>query len=942
MSQYVLFLVLGLATGAVYAALTMGVVVTYQGSGVINFAASVMATVPLYVFDELRTYGNLTLPLPVPAVHVGVPATWVAVGIALLVAALVGATVELAVSRPLRTAPPLAKVAGAVGVMLTLQAALALKYGPEARALPTILPTGTKNLGGAIIAVDRLWLIGVTVVIGVVLALWFRRSRTGLAVQAASENERAAAFARLSPHTLGLITWVLATVLTSFVFLIAGPTLGVLAPTNLTLLVVPALAGALIARLRSVGAGLAGALALGVLQSELLFLSQTKAWWPEWAKAGLNDAVPLLVIVVVLFVLGRSIPTRGEDIRSGLPPVLLPRNRPAVVATLFLVGVLVLALTSGTYRFGVINSLATALIALSLVVLTGLVGQISLAQAAFAGAAGLFLSKLGDGLPFPISTLVAASLAAVIGVVVGLPALRIRGAQLAVVTLAAALAMQDFILANPSIASATADLIPNPSLFGIDLSVRSGNDIARIEFGLMVLVVVTVAFVLVANLMRAGTGRMMIAVRSNERAAASVGVNVAGLKLLSFALASFLAGLGGALLSYSQGQVSADSYGVLIGLSFLATAYLGGIASLSGALIAGSASALGISFVIFDENLHIGSYYPLITGLSLIATVVFNPVGIAGKTREDFDGVRAKLRRRAGGEPAAGERGSVDQLRPAQRMNRHVGEIVMSTHDVSVSYGGLKAVEDVNIEVRAGEIVGLIGPNGAGKTSLVDAITGFTPSSGTVHVGGRPVHGLPAYRRAREGLVRSWQAGELFEDLSVVDNVRVGVDKGSGLLSDCVRPNRPVPRAVRDALALLSLDSVASRKPSELSLGSQKAVGVARSLAMSPSVLLLDEPAAGLDTAESIAFGNHLERIAATGVGCLLIDHDMHLVLNVCDRIYVIEFGKQIAAGTPDQVRRDPKVLAAYLGSQQPESGDTDRHALSRAASGIEDEATFS
>jgi ABC-type branched-subunit amino acid transport system ATPase component/ABC-type branched-subunit amino acid transport system permease subunit len=593
--------------------------------------------------------------------------------------------------------------------------------------------------------------------------------------------------------------------------------------------------------------------------------------------------------------------------------------------------VLILAVTSGSYRFGVITSLASALVALSLVVLTGMVGQISLAQAAFAGVAGLVLSKVGTDIPFPLSLLLAAVFAALAGVIVGLPALRIRGAQLAVVTLAAALTLEKFVFANPKLLNATQNLIPNPKLFGINLSIRSGRDIARFPFGIMVLVVVVVAFVLVGNLMRAGTGRKMLAVRSNERAASSIGISVAGIKLSTFALASFLAGLGGAMIGYSRGQLSADSFGVFVGLSFLAIAYLGGITSASGALVAGAASALGIVFVVFDRNLHLGSYYALFSGVSLILTVVLNPVGIAGKTRADVDKqLAARATRRKAKRPAPLSLGQEfgaefgDEPSLADATARDIGDVVLRTAGVSVKYGGLVAVNDVTIEVRAGEIVGLIGPNGAGKTSFVDAITGFTPCVGEVYLAGERMSGVPAHQRARRGLVRTWQSVELFEDLSAASNVRVSDDIGRDgwkFIRDMFRPNPPPTQAVHDAIALMSLGDVADRRPSELPLGRQKALGVARSLALKPKVLLLDEPAAGLDTSESIAFGDHLKQIAATGVACLLIDHDMHLVLGVCDRIYVIEFGTQIAGGRPDEVRRDPAVVAAYLGSSQVDDG---------------------
>jgi ABC-type branched-subunit amino acid transport system ATPase component len=237
--------------------------------------------------------------------------------------------------------------------------------------------------------------------------------------------------------------------------------------------------------------------------------------------------------------------------------------------------------------------------------------------------------------------------------------------------------------------------------------------------------------------------------------------------------------------------------------------------------------------------------------------------------------------------------------------------------DVSVDYGGVRANENVCVEVGAGEIVGLIGPNGAGKTTFVDAVTGFAPATGGIELDGVRLDTLPAHRRRRAGLARTWQSGELFGDLTLAENLAVVVERAGlrALLTDLGRRRHQTDDAIRQALALVGLEPMAGRRPDALSLGQQKLAGVARALVGDTRVLLLDEPAAGLDTLESAEFGRELRRIAATGPGVLLIDHDMTLVLDVCDRVYVMDFGQIIAAGTPSEVSSDERVVAAYLGS---------------------------
>jgi len=235
-----------------------------------------------------------------------------------------------------------------------------------------------------------------------------------------------------------------------------------------------------------------------------------------------------------------------------------------------------------------------------------------------------------------------------------------------------------------------------------------------------------------------------------------------------------------------------------------------------------------------------------------------------------------------------------------------------------VSFGGVRAVHEVDLQVRAGTVVGLIGPNGAGKTTLIDAITGFVhPSRGTVTFDTVPLTRRPPHRRARLGLARTWQSLELFDELTVRENVAVTADPGRwwSFARDAVRVRAaPVPPAVDTAMAAVGLEAHRDRRPGELSLGERKLIGVARALAQSPKLVCMDEPAAGLDTTESAAFGTAVRGLLDQGLSILLVDHDMGLVLGVCDTVYVMDEGSVIASGSPREIRRDQRVIAAYLG----------------------------
>jgi branched-chain amino acid transport system permease protein len=593
-------------------------VLVHRVSGVVHVAHGAVAAYVTYVFVELRTGGDLVLPLG--RVGLGDEVAFVpAFALSLLVAGALGLVGYLIVFRPLRGAPALAGLVASVGLMATLQALIVLRFGASGRPVPAILPAEPVRVLGADVPRDRLLLAAI--VVAAAAALWavYRFTRFGLASRAAAGDRTGVALLGWSPDRLAAVNWVVASARAGLGGILVAPVTG-LDPVTTTLLVVPALAAALVGRLVSFGTTVAAALALGMAQSLLLLAQDNWSWIP---RSGIREALPLVVIVAALALGAGSRLGRAAGAEAGadrLPLAGRPRRIGLAAGAGTAAGVLGLLALSGQDRMALVTSLIGALVCLSIVVVTGWSGQISLAQMAFAGVAGFSLSRLATGadIPFPIAPLLAAGLAGLAGLAVGLPALRARGVSLAVVTLAGAVVVEEAIFKSPALTGG----------FG-GTRVPSPLDPSTVGFGLLVLGVLVAAAVGLARLRVSGPGRRLLAVRAGERAAAAAGVDVTATRLWAFALSAFLAGLAGTLLGYQQGQLSFGSFGVFVSLAYLAVAYLGGIAGIAGALVGGLLVPNGLVFTLLD----LGRYQLLASGVGLMAVTVLAPGGLTGWRR---------------------------------------------------------------------------------------------------------------------------------------------------------------------------------------------------------------------------------------------------------------------------------------------------------------------
>jgi ABC-type branched-subunit amino acid transport system ATPase component/ABC-type branched-subunit amino acid transport system permease subunit len=894
MKEFVQFVVLGLGLGSIYGLLSLGIVVVYRGSGVVNFAQGTFALAGAIVFVEARDsfgwVGSLIL-----AVATGV---------------VLGTLTQNLVMRPMARAAPIARVMATLGIFITIMSIGLLKYAAAIATTTQFLPAHGWHLLGVTVQSERAVLLAIGIAVTVALSLLQGHTRVGAAARAAAENELAVATLGWSPNLLATASWAMGGALAGLAGALIVPLTG-LVVTNIAFLIVPALAAALLGGFASFYGTFAGALGVGILEA----LIQR-----YWTQTGATSAVPFLVIVVVLVVNGRSLPLRGhinEKLsRLGTGEI---RLGPALVGVLG--GALLMGLVfSTTWVDAFTVSLSTGLIFLSVVVVTGYAGQLSLAQYALAGLGAYFAGRLisGAGFPFWAALIIGVALAVPTGLLFAIPALRTRGVNLAVVTLGLGVSVHAMLFSDVDLTGGFSGTnVTNISLFGFDVGAVGHPE----RFGLMTLVAFVLGAVMVANLRRSAAGRRLLAIRGNERAAASLGISVVRAKLFAFACASALAALGGIFYSFHTGLVAYDSFAPLMSLNAVAFTVIGGLGYVLGPLL-GSAFAQGGVGNLFDPLFHgIDDYLALIGGVAVVLLLIAHPDGSASIMSAQFNWLRRKLPIKS--RQARAQRRVQEAMAGADSdaAVRRAAPKVLKVDALTVRFGAVTAVSDVSLSVGPGEIVGLIGPNGAGKTTLIDAVSGFVkPVSGSVALDDQNLLKLKASGRTRAGVARSWQSLELFEDIDVLENLQIAAESSrwdwKQNLRGFVRPGMAfLTPSAQAAVTDFKLVDALDRLPTDLAYSQRRLVGIARAVALGPSILLLDEPAAGLSMYESQELSALLERLAATwGIGILLVEHDVDMVMRVCDRVVVLDFGRKIAEGTPTEVRANPAVVSAYLG----------------------------
>jgi ABC-type branched-subunit amino acid transport system ATPase component/branched-subunit amino acid ABC-type transport system permease component len=893
-SDFLPFVVIGIVSGSVYGLTATGLVLTYKTSGIFNFAQGSIAALAAFAFYFLHVQHGWPWPLTM--------------AVCLLV---VGPGLGLALERLaliLADVSDTLKIAATIGIILIVLS-LGQIWFPSTPAFPSYLPTRTYRLFGVNVGWDQTTIFIISLVLVAALYYFFRFVRMGMAMRAVVDDPNLISMTGENPARVRRWAWVIGTTFAALSGVLLAPSIN-LDASILTLLVVQAFGAAAIGYFSNLPLTYVGGLLIGVLAA-----LSTKYVTQVPSLAGLPPSLPFIILFIALIVTPRArlASRRFVPSRSWSEAWYAPWRVRLLCGGLFLVLVCFVPAFAGDNLAAYSAAVVDIILFLSLGLLIRNAGQVSLCQYAFAavGAAAMAHFSTSFGLPWLVAVLLAGLVAIPVGAIVAIPAIRLTGVFLALATLGFGVLLQQMFY--------TQNWMFGPNTNGVAAARPHLGSLGTDTGYYYVAVVFAVLAVALTLLIRNGRlGRILHAMSDSPLALETQGATVNVARVIVFCIASFMAAVSGALTAglfhYAVGS-EFDSFGSLTLVCLVVIITIGDPWY---AIIAAGSLELIPAYL----NLgNITSYLQILFGVS----AVLAPITTLYLRQSAPNGVRRladRVDRMLGGKPPVPVEpalavGALDTTKPVPREGLEV-------RDLSVRFGGTAAVSHFDLVAPTAMITGLIGPNGAGKTTTFNACCGLLkPTSGRIILHGTDVSGMGPSVRARKGLGRTFQRVELFNSLSVRQNIAIGREAilaGGNPVRQVVGrrgDTKMVAAAVQHAAEVTGISDLLDVAVSDITTGQRRLVELARVLAGPFDMILLDEPSSGLDGRETEAFGRILSGVVAErGVGILIVEHDMSLVRQVCDRVSVLDFGQKIFEGTPAEMLSSPVVRAAYLGSE--------------------------
>lgn len=929
MNEFLPFIVIGISVGSVYGLAGTGLVLQYKTSGIFNFAYGALATVSVFVFYWLHVQNGWPWPLT----------AFVCV---FVLGPVMGILLEL-LARRLATVDHTLQIASTVGLVLWVVALGTIWLGDVTESFPPFLPTSTVELGGVNVQWQQIIVAIVALVSTGALFLFLRSTRLGTAMRGVVDDPELLSVMGESPVRVRRWAWIVGSSFAALSGLLIAPSLPVQA-LILTLLVVQAFGAAAIGYFSNLPLTYVGGLLIGIAGALATKYVVDVSW-----LIGLPSGLPFIVLFVALLVTPRSklAPRRFITPRT-IPPSWHAPTRMRLLAGVLFLGVLCMVPSwVGTNLTVYSSALVLVILVLSLGLLTRLSRQVSLCQYAFAaiGASSMAHFTTDHGFPWLVALLLAGLVAVPVGAIIAIPAIRLSGVFLALATLGFGILLEQMVY--------TQDFMFGPTAEGLKAA-RPSFDLGPFHAGtdtgiyFVILAVVVVVSVGVAVLSETRLGKLLRAMGDSPLALETAGLNVNVTRVIVFCISAFIAAISGAL--------TASLFTFAIGSNFPSFSSLT-LVALVVVIVWGEpwyafiASAVIVLVPLYVTWGNIGLYITAFFGLGAVVMPVF---------RDKIPGTPIAVRRfidRLGGRrtpPGAVATSTATAISTATATATTATALPgagaappaattesatrgLEVQHLTVRYGGAVAVDDASLRAPCGAITGLIGPNGAGKTTTFNVCSGLLkPTSGRVRLHDHDVTRSSPAARARRGLGRTFQRVQLFESLSVRTNIELAREcaiAGGNPVRQII-PRRhdaeAVREATREAIELTGVGPYVDAPVKSLSTGQRRLVELARVLTGPFDMILLDEPSSGLDHAETEQFGTILRHVVdVRGLGILLVEHDMSLVQQVCDRVYVLDFGRMLFEGTAAEMISSEVVRAAYLGSDAVEAA-ADAPELSR------------